>query len=109
MSPTFYESGRDFEYRVMAYLRKRGYLYVTRSAGSHGIIDIHAAKRLESSSIKLAVQAKHGKSPFGPEDADLLIEWARAFEAIPILASNDKDGHIVTSRVTKTGLSAIAV
>lgn len=110
---TRYESGRAFEYRVRRYLEKRG-LKVIRSAGSHSPVDLLAGRPGEgcggwSPSVKFAVQCKHNKSRFGPQDASELIEWANAFDAIPILASNDSKGHIVTSRVERLGMRAIAI
>jgi Holliday junction resolvase len=59
--------------------------------------------------VRLVVQCKHNQSKFGPEDTEELIRWSITFSAIPILASNDSKGHIVTSRVEKTGMRPITV
>lgn len=106
-----YDSGRAFEYRAKAYLERRGFK-VVRSAGSHGPIDLlagrHEATIPFTFGTRLAVQCKHGRSKFSAKDAAELIEWASAFDAIPILISND-GRKLITSRVEKTGTRPIAV
>jgi hypothetical protein len=62
-----YEKGRRAEYKVMKQLRKEGFQYVGRTAGSHGIFDVWGIELFDWDSpvhkgrIKL-VQVKTGKT-----------------------------------------------
>jgi Holliday junction resolvase len=69
---TRYEKGRAKEYRVMALLKKDGWV-VSRSAASHGAVDVFAAKggRL------LLVQVKSGKARVKREEMEELIRWGK--------------------------------
>lgn len=93
---THYATGRAFEYRVKRDLRKRGY-YVSRSAGSHGAIDVLG----HADGVILMVQCKtDGELPADEWNMlCLLAHWARPI-AVPLLASKDERGHIVYARLT---------
>ena len=56
MSNQNYVKGRNFEYRVMNFLRKRGY-FCMRSYGSKGLFDIMAVPSTKGST--LLIQAKY--------------------------------------------------
>jgi Holliday junction resolvase len=62
-------------------LISRGYMHIVRSAGSHTPIDLIASngKKL------LAIQVKRGRY-ISAEEKGMLIQWAKAFRASPILA-----------------------
>lgn len=82
---TNYKSGRNFEYRVMRYLKGKGYL-VTRSAGSHRPGDVLAGK----GGVMYMIQCTTNVKSKGREDRDNLLMWAREFGAIPALAYIEK-------------------
>ena len=69
---TRYEHGRAKEYRTMELLKREGWV-VSRSAASHGAVDVFAAKggRL------LLVQVKSGKANATKEELEELVEWGR--------------------------------
>jgi Holliday junction resolvase len=73
---TQYERGRSKEYRTMELLRSEGWV-VARSAGSHGPVDIFAAK----GGMIMLVQVKKGKARMKAEEAKELVKWAEAFNA----------------------------
>ena len=60
----------------MELLKEDGWV-VTRSAASHGPVDILAAR---SGSV-LLVQVKSGAARVKPEEAKELVKWAEAFNA----------------------------
>ncbi|MDG6934035.1 MAG: hypothetical protein JRN68_05005 [Nitrososphaerota archaeon] len=84
-----YSSGRNAEYMIKKILLSRGYVHIVRSAGSHTPIDLMASngRRL------LAIQVKKGRY-ISAEEKGLLIQWARAFKASPVLARKE-DGRWV--------------
>jgi Holliday junction resolvase len=69
-----YYKGREREYQVLKILRKEGW-YCSRSAASHGPIDIFAGKKGKT----LLIQVKSGRGKISDEDKRVLREWARAF------------------------------
>jgi Holliday junction resolvase len=69
-----YSRGRAKEYKVMTILRKTGWL-VTRSAASHGPVDIIAAREGKV----LLIQVKSGKARIRKEELSELIRWGRNF------------------------------
>jgi Holliday junction resolvase len=71
---TRYERGRAKEYRVMAILRKDGW-YVSRSAGSHGAVDVLAAREGRI----LLIQVKSGSARIKKEELEELVRWGRSF------------------------------
>ncbi|MDV3293097.1 MAG: restriction endonuclease [Nitrososphaerales archaeon] len=72
MVSTQYVRGRAREYRAMSMLRSEGWM-VSRSAASHGAVDVFAAKggRL------LLVQVKSGRARVKKEELEELVRWAR--------------------------------
>ena len=73
MVGTLYERGRAKEYRTMAILKKEGFK-VSRSAASHGAVDVFAAKggRL------LLIQVKSGRARVKKEELEELIDWGKS-------------------------------
>jgi Holliday junction resolvase len=69
-----YSKGRAKEYRVMSMLRNMGWL-VTRSAASHGPVDIIAAKK----GRVLLIQVKSGKSRVSKDEFSELVKWGENF------------------------------
>ena len=67
-----YQAGVRLERLWMAQMRVKGY-YVTRSAGSHGLIDCHAWNKDEH----IYAQIKNGKRAYTDNDIDKLIRMER--------------------------------
>ncbi len=87
-----YRTGRRREYQVMNHLRKEyGFTKVSRSAASHSPVDLWAS----DGNQPYAIQVKAGKSRFTEDDKALLLEWASAFKAMPVLAEFRKRGQMV--------------
>lgn len=92
---TQYARGRKVEYETIDMLKGKGW-WTIRAAGSHGPVDIIAARfRLDpynpaKSSRRLAMQVKKGRSPFGDEDRKGLLDAAMHLDAVPILAMKRK-------------------
>lgn len=72
MAMTRYAKGRAREYAAMSLLRKDGWL-VSRSAASHGAVDIFAARDGQV----LLLQVKSGKARVKKEELEELISWGR--------------------------------
>lgn len=64
---TAYTKGRNFEYKVRDDLIEKGY-YVTRSAGSKGLIDLVA---IHPKNKTIMVQCKYGTKPVLAEMSNL--------------------------------------
>ncbi len=73
MVGTQYERGRAREYRTMAILKKDGWK-VSRSAASHGAVDVFAAKGGKI----LLIQVKSGRARVKKEELEELIDWGRS-------------------------------
>ena len=73
---TNYTRGRSREYQTMHALRNDGWM-VSRSAMSHGPVDVFAAK---NGIVKL-IQVKSGSSRMKKGDLEILSLWAEAFNA----------------------------
>ena len=67
-----YNSGRSREYRAMNALRKEGWK-VSRSAASHGAVDVFAAK----DGKVLLIQVKSGRARATKEEMLDLAEWGK--------------------------------
>jgi len=67
-----YAKGREKEYRTMGMLKREGWL-VSRSAASHGAVDIFAAKggRL------LLIQVKSGRARVNRKELENLVSWGK--------------------------------
>ena len=91
MTQTNYERGRSSEYYVKHLLENMGYRFIIRSAASHTPIDLLAAKGRKSHSQVMAIQVKGGrKSRISENELKELRDWARAFNAAPILARKEQ-------------------
>jgi Holliday junction resolvase len=76
MVSTPYTRGRSREYQVLKKLRKEGW-FCSRSAASHGAVDIFAGKR----GHVLMVQVKSGKARVTRAEKETLRNWGEAFRA----------------------------
>lgn len=77
MVTTPYFKGRNREYKVLRILRAEGWV-CSRSAMSHGPVDIFAAKEGKS----LLIQVKSGKKrKMQKRELNQLVNWAKAFNA----------------------------
>jgi len=74
---TNYYRGRAKEYKVMSILRNEGWV-CSRSAMSHGPVDVFAAKDGEI----LVIQVKSGKARIGRAESVTFVQWAQAFGAM---------------------------
>jgi len=74
MVSTAYARGRSREYQVLRKLRSEGW-YCSRSAASHGPVDVFAAK---NGKIRM-IQVKSGRGRLRPGDREILKRWAQAF------------------------------
>ena len=93
-----YVIGRNFEYRVIAYLRKRGY-YCFRSFGSKGIYDIGAfppIKKAEIHNYPLLIQAK-SNGYIHPTELQNLKDNDK-WQAFPLIAFKDKKSKKIKFR-----------
>lgn len=72
MVSTQYVRGRAKEYRAMSMLRSQGWM-VSRSAASHGAVDVFAAK----GGKLLLVQVKSGRARVKKEELEELVRWAK--------------------------------
>lgn len=94
-----YKRGAAFENWLVSRLRAGGY-FATRTAGSHGIADVWAARgrALDPAAAwyvpeLVLVQAKSGPSAaFTREDWNELWETCTALGAVPVLAERPKKG-----------------
>lgn len=74
---TNYHRGRAKEYKVMSILRGQGWV-CSRSAMSHGPVDVFAAKGGDI----LVIQVKSGKARMGKQERSIFVRWAEAFGAV---------------------------
>ena len=94
MVGTLYEKGRAREYTVMKMLKEDGWV-VSRSAASHGAVDVFAAKggRL------LLVQVKSGKARVKKEEMEELVRWGRESNGDAEVWHFKGRGHLEKRRV----------
>ena len=87
MTSTQYQRGAAGEYYVIKLLEDKGYKTI-RSSGSHGPIDILAAKGASvEKNHRLGVQVKKSeKHRMTTDEEQKLMEWANLFEALPVEA-----------------------
>jgi Holliday junction resolvase len=101
--PTQYERGRNFEYRIKAYLEKKGYR-VIRSAGSHTPIDLIAGDLMRANtSWGIAVQCKGGKERMTLAKRLEFYQWAESFGCEAYIVTRDKSRSLVWSQVNEKG------
>jgi Holliday junction resolvase len=74
MVSTPYYRGRSREYQVIRKLRSEGWL-CSRSAASHGPVDVFAAKEGKV----ILIQVKSGKGRLSQADKEVLRVWAEAY------------------------------
>ena len=67
-----YNKGRAREYNTMEALKRDGWM-VSRSAASHGAVDVFAAK----DGNVLLVQVKSGRARATKEELEELVKWGR--------------------------------
>ncbi len=94
MVTTPYTRGRAKEYKVMEILRKDGW-FCSRSAMSHGPVDIFAGKDGKT----LLIQVKSGKTRIKRREKEELISWAKAFGAEAEIWYIRKRGKILKERI----------
>jgi Holliday junction resolvase len=80
-----YKIGRNAEYAVLRILKRKGFNYTIRSAGSHGPIDLLVSNGLEI----LAIQVKKN-GYISEKELKRLKEWEKAFKAKTMIARKHK-------------------
>jgi len=92
MASKNYVSGRGFEYRVLNWLRDRGY-YVVRSYASKGIFDLVAtppkSSRFRGTFLIQAKYSRTGKVKISSKEKSRLAASSRRYSATCILAYNE--------------------
>ena len=77
MVSTAYARGRSREYQVLNKLRREGW-YCSRSAASHGPVDVFAGK---DGTVRM-IQVKSGRGRLKPGDRETLKLWAQAYAGV---------------------------
>ena len=77
MVSTAYARGRSREYQVLKKLRREGW-YCSRSAASHGPVDVFAGK----GRMVRMIQVKSGRARLKPGDREILKLWAQAYGGV---------------------------
>jgi Holliday junction resolvase len=77
MVSTAYARGRSREYQVLKKLRREGWC-CSRSAASHGPVDVFAGK---DGRVRM-IQVKSGRGRLKPGDRETLKRWARAYAGV---------------------------
>ena len=81
MPRTAYRKGRDAEYAIKRKLEGMGYKWQIRSSASHTPIDLLVSDGVTCLALQVKVRPYLSKS-----DRSELIEWAKRFNANPMLA-----------------------
>lgn len=89
-----YLRGRSREYQAMLTLKKDGWM-VSRSAASHGAVDVFAAKEGKI----LLVQVKSGKARASKEELEELVRWGMSSNADAEVWHYKGRGKVVRRRV----------
>jgi Holliday junction resolvase len=71
-----YVKGRSREYRALYALKKDGWM-ASRSAASHGAVDVFAAK----DGKVLLIQVKSGRARATKEELEELVKWGKSSNA----------------------------
>ncbi|HYA55157.1 MAG TPA: restriction endonuclease [Nitrososphaerales archaeon] len=87
-------SGRAKEYVVMNSLKKEGWM-VSRSAASHGAVDVFAAR----DGRILLVQVKSGKARATKEELEELVRWGKSSNGDAEVWHYKGRGKVVKRRV----------
>ena len=77
MVSTAYARGRSREYQVLNKLRREGWC-CSRSAASHGPVDVFAGK----DGLVRMIQVKSGRGRLRPGDRETLKLWAQAYAGV---------------------------
>ena len=101
---TNYSRGRSREYQTMHTLRNDGWV-CSRSAMSHGPVDVFAAK----SGRILLIQVKSGSSRMKGAELELLMQWAEHFNASAEIWYYRKRGGLQKHTVRKQLAEPIAI
>jgi Holliday junction resolvase len=101
---TNYTRGRNREYQTMNALRRDGWV-CSRSAMSHGPVDVFAAK----SGKILLVQVKSGSSRMKESELQLFVAWAEHFNASAEVWYYKKRGKLRKHSVRKQLADPIAI
>ena len=72
MAVSRYAKGRVREYKTMGILKREGWL-VSRSAASHGAVDVFAAK----GGMLLLIQVKSGRARVNRKELENLVSWGK--------------------------------
>ena len=86
---TNYTRGRSREYQTMHELRAEGW-FCSRSAMSHGPVDVFAAK----DGVVRLIQVKSGSSRMKKGDVDILRSWGDAYDGIAEVWYYKKRGRL---------------
>lgn len=78
-----YTKGAKFENDVVKFLTKKG-MYCIRSAGSKGIVDVLAMKRLDGDTFVYLIQCKYGSASMSKKDKQKLIDLANKLKFYPL-------------------------
>src|SRR5580704_39347 len=98
---TNYTRGRSREYQTMHSLRKEGW-FCSRSAMSHGPVDIFAAK---DGMVRL-IQVKSGSSRMKKGETEILKSWGEAYEAVAEIWYYKKRGKLQKIIVRKQSIAS---
>ncbi len=88
-SVTNYTRGRSREYQTMRMLRDEGW-FCSRSAMSHGPVDVFAAK----DGMTLLIQVKSGSARIKKIELEIFKVWAEAFDATAEVWNFRKRGKV---------------
>ena len=89
-----YRKGREREYRTMQILKKDGWM-VSRSAASHGAVDVFAAR----DGKVLLVQVKSGRARVQKAELEELVEWGKSSNGDAEVWHFKKGGKLEKRRV----------
>jgi Holliday junction resolvase len=89
-----YNRGRSREYRAMMTLKREGWM-VSRSAASHGAVDVFAAK----DGKVLLLQVKSGKARATKEELEELVRWGESSNGDAEVWYYKGKGKVVRRRV----------
>jgi Holliday junction resolvase len=89
-----YGKGREREYRAMTILKSEGWL-VSRSAASHGAVDVFAAK----GGRVLLIQVKSGRARVTKEELLELVQWGKNSDGDAEVWHFKDGGKVVKRRV----------
>jgi Holliday junction resolvase len=78
-----YVCGRSFEYRCANKLRKEGWTWVFRCAGSHGVADLIAVRMSYGLVPEIRfIQCKYGSATLSKEEKEKIAEFPYPIEVM---------------------------